>query len=160
MQLGSILKIVSKPALNILKQPRRTHGIKTGDSVLVKRKITSEDVKKFADLTGDHNSIHLRSEKPVVHGAFLNGLVSGVIGTKLPGCGTIVCKQDLWFPYPCYVGEEVVIHVEVVQIRKLIEVKYLVHVVDISGKKIVLRGTAHLKLQSEEPLTSTLKREN
>lgn len=48
---------------------------------------------------------------------------------------------------------QAVIHVEIISIRKLVEVKYLVHVVAVKGKKIVLKGTASLKLQSEAQLT-------
>lgn len=107
MHFSFFSKTFLRPALNISRHVRAFHDVKVGDNVLVKRKITPEDVKNFADLTGDHNSVHTRCEKPIVHGAFLNGLVSGVIGTRLPGCGTLVCNQDLKFPEPCHVGEEV-----------------------------------------------------
>lgn len=107
MRFSSLLNILSRPTLSIQKQLRQIHDLKIGDHVIVKKKITFEDVKNFAVLTGDHNTIHVKSEMPIVHGAFLNGLVSGVIGTKLPGFGTLVCKQQIIFPEPCYVGEEV-----------------------------------------------------
>lgn len=89
------------------RQLRWTSTFKEGDHVTVKRKITSEDVDKFIQLTGDHNPVHVTSKKPLVHGAFLNGLVSGIIGTKLPGFGAIVVEQTLKFPAPCYIGDEV-----------------------------------------------------
>lgn len=85
----------------------RHYSLKVGDKVSVKRKITEEDVRLFADLTKDYNPIHFEPEKGIVHGAFLNGLVSGVIGTALPGFGTVVVQQDLKFPKPCYIGNEV-----------------------------------------------------
>ena len=85
----------------------RNMSLKIGDKVSVRRKITSDDVKLYADLTKDHNPIHLDPEQGIVHGAFLNGLVSGIIGTILPGNGTVVVQQNLRFPKPCYVGDEV-----------------------------------------------------
>ncbi|KMQ93633.1 armadillo repeat-containing protein 7 [Lasius niger] len=56
---------------------------------------------------GDYNPIHTESARNIAHGALLNGLVSGLIGTKLPGAGTIVIKQNLTFPNPCYAGDSV-----------------------------------------------------
>ena len=46
------------------------------------RRISSDDVSNFARLTGDTNPIHFEGEEPIVHGALLIGIVSGIIGTK------------------------------------------------------------------------------
>lgn len=90
--------------------PSRNYSqiIHVGDQITVKRKITVNDVKSFTELTNDTNPIHQDPVNGIVHGAFLNGLVSGVIGTKLPGSGTIVVEQHLKFPKPCYVNNEVI----------------------------------------------------
>ncbi|CAG5095481.1 Similar to Fcp3C: Follicle cell protein 3C-1 (Drosophila melanogaster) [Cotesia congregata] len=68
---------------------------KVGDKVSVVRKITDDDVLNFAKLTNDYNPIHVSAEKKLVHGALLNGFLSGVLGTKLPGPGTIVMTLRL-----------------------------------------------------------------
>lgn len=119
-------------------------GFKEGDKVTVQRKITNEDVEAFARLSGDTNHIHFKNdhEKAIVHGAFLNGIVSAVIGTKLPGSGTLVVSQNLNFPNKCYVDEEVSVTVELLENRKIIKVKFICETV--SDKKIVLHGDAKL----------------
>lgn len=117
-----------------------------GDRVQVYRKITADDLLKFAALTGDMNTIHLvESGRPIVHGAFLNGLVSGVIGTKMPGSGTLVVAQNLTFPNKCFIDEQVLISVELIEVRKILKVKFECRVV--SDNKIVLFGDAKLVMR-------------
>lgn len=116
------------------------HSVK---EIKITRKITADDVKHFSDLTGDSNPVHSK----IVHGALLNGIVSGVIGTKLPGPGTIVLSQDLHFPNPCYVGSTVQISVILTEIRKIIKCKYTcINEED----KIVLHGEARLMIMKSD----------
>lgn len=110
-----------------------------GDQISVYRKITNNDILKFAELTGDFNPIHTESARNIVHGAFLNGLVSGLIGTKLPGAGTVVIEQHLTFPKPCYAGDIVEITVKVVSVRKIIKCEYTCIA---NGENVVLEGIA------------------
>lgn len=111
----------------------------TGLVVEVTKKISKEDVAEFSRLSGDTNPIH-NGSKGIVHGAFLNALVSGVIGTKLPGPGTMVVSQNLRFPTSCRINDVVKISVELTSIRKLCEVHYKCTVND----RIVLEGDAKI----------------
>lgn len=122
-------------------------SLKVGDKVAVVRKITGADVEAFTRLSGDSNPIHSTSknERAVVHGALLNGLVSGVIGTRLPGAGTLVLSQTLNFPNKCYADEEVTVSVEISELRKIITVKFLCTVDEC--RKVVLHGDAKLMLK-------------
>lgn len=106
--------------------------------VVIRRVITKEDVESFVNITGDSNSVH--TEQGVVHGALLNGFVSGVIGTKLPGPGTLVLEQQLKYPNKCFINDEVQITVELVENRKVMNVKYDCKV----GTRVVFEGTAKL----------------
>ncbi|KAH9418456.1 hydroxyacyl-thioester dehydratase htd2 [Dermatophagoides pteronyssinus] len=98
---------------------RQTFNI--GDSVQIERFFTQEDVAIFARLTHDDNPIHLDETvaieknfaKPIVHGALINGVISSIIGTKLPGHGSILIEQDLHFPNPLFVGEKFITKVTI-----------------------------------------------
>lgn len=117
--------------------------IKTGDSIKVTRTITHHDLDEFTRLTGDHNPIHQLTPdnpRPLVHGAFLNSIVAGIIGTKLPGQGTIVVSQNFTFPQKCYTDVDIEILVELVDVRKLINVKYQCE----QNGNVVFQGEAKL----------------
>lgn len=134
---------------NLLKR-FYSSGHNVGDTVRVLRKITASDIRKFVELSGDTNPIHSTagSERAIVHGAFLNSLVSGVIGTQLPGPGTVVVHQVLNFPNKCFVDDgEVMITVELVEVRKLSRVKFVCEVVQTN--KVVLYGDARLIIRTK-----------
>lgn len=105
--------------------------------------ISQLDVDKFSDLTGDHNPIH-RSDHPngkrLVHGALLNGLVSGVVATYLPGPGTIIVSQEFSFPHKCVVDRNIQINVRLIENRKIMRIAYDC----IQDGQIVMVGTARL----------------
>ena len=95
-----------------------------GDGFKFERFISSEDVRKFAEVTGDLNPVHLDAEfakktffkKRIVHGAFLDGLVSKVLGMDFPGQGTIYISQNSVFKRPVYVDTNVTVEVRVAQV--------------------------------------------
>ncbi|KAK9869506.1 hypothetical protein WA026_003259 [Henosepilachna vigintioctopunctata] len=120
-----------------------------GDKVSRKRIVTMKDIEEFSKISGDNNIVHSRSDsgKAIVHGAFLNSLVSSVIGTELPGHGTLVLKQTLNFPNKCFCDETVTTSVEIIKFRKIIEVCFKC-VVE-SEDKTVLYGTAQLILKGQ-----------
>lgn len=129
----------------------RNLSLKVGDVATLKKTITSEDIKKFAELSGDTNPLHLNQEfvksqttfeNLVVHGAHLNSLVSSVIGTLLPGPGTVVVRQELHFPNPCYAGETVEVSVTLASLRKISTVDFSC----LASGKVVLKGSAQLML--------------
>lgn len=117
------------------------NNLREGDQVSVLKVITNDDILKFAELTGDHNPIHTESARNIAHGALLNGLVSGLIGTKLPGAGTIVIEQNLTFPKPCYAGDTVEVIVKIISVRKIIKCVYMCIA---NGDRVVLEGEAKL----------------
>ncbi|CAH1997146.1 unnamed protein product [Acanthoscelides obtectus] len=118
--------------------------LKVGQVVSISRKITQNDIDTFTKLSGDTNPIHSSGgkETALVHGAFLNALVSAVIGTKLPGPGTIVVQQTLNFPNKCYADESVTVKVKLADLRKIITVDFSCEVEE--QNKVVLHGQAKL----------------
>ncbi|XP_061931566.1 uncharacterized protein LOC107997571 [Apis cerana] len=115
--------------------------LKAGNEISVIKTVTKDDILNFAKLTGDYNPIHFEISNHLVHGALLNGLVSGILGTKIPGPGTIVVEQNFKFPAPCYAGDIIEIKVQIVSIRKIMKCEYICIA---NGEKIVLKGNAKL----------------
>lgn len=111
--------------------------------VQIFKTITQKEVDDFAKLTNDQNPIHKATDSnttPIVQGAFVNGIVSGVIGTYMPGPGTILVSQSFSFPHKCVVDKVIEINVEMVERRKIMKVSYECK----QNEKIVFTGTARL----------------
>jgi acyl dehydratase len=99
--------------------------ISVGQTESVKRAFGQNDLDRFAALSGDDNPIHVDPEfasqtrfgRTVTHGMLLYSAVCGVLGSRLPGPGTLQLEQELMFPSPTFVGEEVTLSVEITQIQ-------------------------------------------
>lgn len=86
-----------------------------GDTAYVKKTLTDEDIKLFAKISGDVNPVHLDEEYAkttifkgrIAHGLWSAGLISAVLGTKLPGPGSIYLNQTLSFRRPVKIGDTI-----------------------------------------------------
>jgi 3-hydroxybutyryl-CoA dehydratase len=95
-----------------------------GDEYKFERFISSADVQKFAEVVGDLNPVHLDAvfaeqsffKNRIVHGAFLAGLISKVLGMDFPGQGTIYISQNSVFKRPVYVDTTVTVAVKVTEV--------------------------------------------
>uniref|UniRef100_A0A7C4RWF0 MaoC family dehydratase n=1 Tax=Fervidobacterium thailandense TaxID=1008305 RepID=A0A7C4RWF0_9BACT len=100
--------------------------IYVGQEYEVKRIVTDDMVKLFAEATGDKNPVHLDEEyakktifgRRIAHGILSLGIISAVLGTEFPGSGTIYLMQNAKFKRPVYVGEEVTVKLVVKEIDK------------------------------------------
>ena len=98
--------------------------LKVGMKDSVAKIITGEYIDKFADISLDRNPVHLDEEyaaktmfkKRISHGILVSGLISAVLGTKLPGEGAIYMGQELKFMAPVYIGDEITATVEIVEL--------------------------------------------
>jgi 3-oxoacyl-[acyl-carrier protein] reductase len=87
---------------------RSFETIQAGDEATVVRTITLDDVRRFAELTGDANRLHLDQafaeaspyKDIVVHGMLGASLLSTLIGTELPGDGAVWVSQAFEFLHP------------------------------------------------------------
>jgi acyl dehydratase len=103
----------------------RQHTLQPGQVESIRRTFSQSDFDRFAALSGDDNPIHVdpafaartRFGRTVAHGMFLYSVVCGVLGTRLPGPGTLQREQELMFPSPTYVAEPVTIRVEVTRVH-------------------------------------------
>lgn len=123
---------------------------KIGDSSELTKTITERDIITFSRITGDTNKLHLNEEyasktifqKKIAHGFLTAGLISAVIGTKLPGHGTIYLSQNLVFRAPVYIGSTITAKITIVDIyKKGTRMKLKTQVYNELGK-LVLDGEA------------------
>jgi len=95
--------------------------IKVGDSETLERVLTQQDILLFAVMSGDVNPSHLDEEyaastplhSVVAHGMWGGSIISALLGTKLPGPGTVYKRQDLRFHKSVHVGDLLKVTVEV-----------------------------------------------
>jgi len=100
----------------------RTFGeIKIGDTAQVTRTLRKQDIELFAVLSGDVNPAHVDEDfaksdvfhKVIAHGMWGGALISALLGTELPGPGTIYLDQSLHFRRAVGLGDSVVVKVTV-----------------------------------------------
>ena len=94
-----------------------------GMSESLMKTVMNSDVVGFANLSGDHNPVHLsdhfarktRFGGRIAHGLYTASLISAVLGTRLPGPGAVYLSQTLNFKGPVKIGDVVLISVEVIE---------------------------------------------
>jgi 3-hydroxybutyryl-CoA dehydratase len=131
--------------------------LKVGLEASYVRVITDEDIRAFAAVSGDDNPVHLDEEFAaktmfkgrIAHGMLSASFISKVIGTQLPGQGTIYMSQSLNFRAPVRIGDEVTTLITVAELvpekkRAVLTCRCLV-----DGKP-VLEGEALVKVPTRE----------
>jgi acyl dehydratase len=96
-----------------------------GDKAQLSRVVSRQDVEAFANLSGDTNPLHLDDcvaagfvfRKPIAHGMLVASQVSAVLGTRLPGPGSLYLSQNLNFAGAVFLGDEITAEVEVTEAR-------------------------------------------
>jgi 3-hydroxybutyryl-CoA dehydratase len=99
-------------------------ALRVGDRAEFSKTITETDVYLYAGVTGDLNPAHINEEYAkktffktrIAHGMLLAGLISGVLGNKLPGPGTVYIRQELNFLAPVRIGDTITAAVEILEI--------------------------------------------
>lgn len=89
--------------------------IAIGDSASLSRTVTQQDIELFAIVSGNVNPAHMDPayadvdmfHKIIAQGMLEAGLISAVLGTELPGPGTIYLGQDLRFLHPVSIGDQI-----------------------------------------------------
>lgn len=105
-------------------QGKTIDELEVGQSARFSKTISESDVYLYAGITGDFNPAHINevyAEKTafksrIAHGMLTAGLISKVLGTDLPGPGTIYLQQSLSFKAPVAIGDTITATVEVIEI--------------------------------------------
>ncbi len=132
--------------------------IKIGERAEIKHIVTQQDLEQFVSLTGDDNKLHIDKnfaaktifKKPVVHGMLGASFISTIIGTKLPGDGSLWFSQSLEFLLPVRIGDELTIKAEVTKKTENLQVIELQTDIYNQDKQKVTTGIAKVKVIEEE----------
>lgn len=136
--------------------PTRTlyfDDLSLGMTETYRKEVKSSDVIGFAEITGDRNPIHLSEHfaaktpfgSRIAHGLYTAGLISAVIGTRLPGPGAIYLSQTLNFKAPVRIGDIVEASVEVAELNPQGRRARLICRCTV-GSTLVLEGEAMVKV--------------
>jgi 3-oxoacyl-[acyl-carrier protein] reductase len=136
----------------------RFEKIQLGERAELKHVVTQEDIDKFVELTGDDNKLHVDKayasntsfKKPVAHGMLGASFISTIIGTKLPGDGSLWFSQSIEFLLPVRIGDELTVRAEV--IKKLDKLQVIELQTDIfnQDKQKVTTGIAKVKIIEQD----------
>ncbi len=141
----------------MLDMPKHNHqtgtivieDLEIGMSRSVSKTISDKEIEMFAELSTDHNPVHMDDEYAqdtifqgrIAHGMLTASLISAVIGEQLPGHGTVYIKQDLKFIAPVRPDDRVDAVVTVAEIdyaKRRVTLECACSV----GDTVVLKGTA------------------
>ena len=100
--------------------------LKIGDSYSFSKNVEAIDVEKFAEVSTDHNPVHLDEEyakttifkKRIAHGMLGVSYISSILGTKFPGEGTIYLGQTVKFLAPVFLGDVLEVKAEISELKK------------------------------------------
>jgi len=121
-----------------------------GDSAEITKTIDQADIQAFADVTGDHNPIHLdesfakttRFGRRIAHGMLTASLISSVLANRLPGEGSVYLGQTLQFVAPVFPGDEITARVTIKEIREDKPILKLETICSNQRGEVVIRGEA------------------
>lgn len=95
--------------------------LRVGEAAESRKTISESDVYLFAGVTGDFNPVHVDAEfakqtpfgARVAHGPLTFSLCAGLLGTELPGLGTVAVSNQVEYLAPVYIGDTIRVRVEV-----------------------------------------------
>lgn len=129
--------------------------LSVGMSASFSKTVSEADIVLFAGVSGDTNPVHIDDEyargtmfkSRIAHGMLSAAFISAVLGTKLPGPGTIYMGQTLKFKAPVRIGDTVkatATIIELVPEKRRVVLKTVCAV----GETVVLEGEATMLAQS------------
>jgi 3-oxoacyl-[acyl-carrier protein] reductase len=130
-----------------------------GEEARVSATITPDLIARTAALTGDDNPLHLDQQaaerygqsRPIAHGQILIGLLSRLIGTELPGPGSVWFEQQLRFQAPIYADDVVTMTARVSQVSTGARVVILDVIATNQHGGEVMRGQAKVRVPAAVP---------
>jgi 3-hydroxybutyryl-CoA dehydratase len=127
--------------------------LSVGQTASLGKTITEADILMFAAVSTDTNPVHIDAEaakasmfkERIAHGMLSAGLISAVLGTRLPGPGTIYLGQTLRFRAPVRIGDTVTATVEITALDPAKQRATLKTTCSVAGKPVI-EGEAQVQL--------------
>lgn len=127
-------------------------SLKIGDKAFATKIFVLDDVKAFAQLTGDFNPVHFDEayaaetifKKPIVHGPLVITLVTTLFANELPGPGSVYLSHEVKYFSPVYLNDEITATVEIIDINPKGHIFVKTTCVNQKGD-VILDGIARLK---------------
>jgi phosphate butyryltransferase len=144
--------------IDLFIENRTFEELSIGDSASLSHTVQQRDIDLFATVTGDVNPAHVDAAYAatdmfhhiIIQGMWGAGLISAVLGTKLPGPGTIYLGQDLRFTFPVSIGDTITATVTVKE-KKPAKGDVVLDCVCINQNgKPVITGSAFARAPSEK----------
>jgi len=112
--------------------------------------LTNDHVKKFAEISGDHNPLHFdesfasgtKFKRLVVQGGLTTGLLHALVAMDMPGPGTVFLSQNWKFTSPVFINDTITAEAEVISVHESKPVTQLKIKVTRQGGETVLEGEA------------------
>lgn len=131
--------------------------IKIGDKFSTTREITDELIRAFADLSGDHNQIHLDEEfakqtrfgRRIAHGMLSGAFISAVLGQEFSQRRIVYLSQTIRFTAPAFIGDTITTTATVTRIREDKPVVTLDTVCSNQDGVVTLKGEAVVMILDE-----------
>jgi 3-hydroxybutyryl-CoA dehydratase len=152
-----------KPLALVPNYAREVHGhyledLAPGMTAVMSKTVTEGDILMFAGVSGDTNPIHLSEnfakgsmfEGRIAHGMLSASFISALIGTRLPGPGSVYMSQSLKFLAPVRAGDTVDARVTVAEIN-VEKSRITLHTQCMVGAEVVIEGEALIKVPMRNP---------
>ena len=129
--------------------------LEVGQTASVGKTITEADILLYAAVSTDTNPVHINAEaakdsvfgERIAHGMLSAGLISAVLGTRLPGPGTIYLGQTLHFRAPVKIGATVIATVEITALDSAKKRATLKTTCTVEGEAVI-EGEARVQVPS------------
>ncbi|GAB5415330.1 MAG: MaoC family dehydratase [Congregibacter sp.] len=117
----------------------------------LKRELLDTHIDAFAQVSGDHNPLHLDPdyaraagfENRIAHGSLLASWISAALAEHMPGRGTVYLRQTLEFRKPAMPGDQLSIHLTVLEKKRRGRVVFDTRITEDTRGEL-LRGNAEV----------------
>jgi 3-hydroxybutyryl-CoA dehydratase len=125
--------------------------LEVGQTASYSKTVTERDIQLFAEVSGDHNPVHLDAEyaagtmfkERIAHGMFSGALVSAAVACELPGPGTIYIGQTMSFTAPVKFGDTLTVRLEILEKLPKFRVRVATRVFN-QDEQLVVDGVAEI----------------